>query len=180
MRRETNYERFPVCTVRGRGSESWTGWHSILERLNAIAVPEPCTISFECYPGVFEKALISTLVEGMRPSGMIVTSDLFKSHSEIELMVSTVLGDDPVFGRMNGLEIEDFFDNAKLASAREQVKNWKHGLLVVVGTGASLLSAEPTLLVYADMARWEIQQRQRQKTVGNLGADNLQESSGQK
>jgi hypothetical protein len=116
----------------------------------------------------------------MRPAGLIVTSDLFKSHSEIELMVSSVLGDDPVFGSMNGLEIEDFFDDAKLADAREQVKNWKHGLLVIVGTGASLLSAEPNLLVYADMARWEIQQRQRQKTVGNLGADNLQGSAGQK
>jgi mannose-6-phosphate isomerase class I len=180
MRRETNYERFPICTVSGRESESWEGWHRILQRLNAFAALEQCTISFECYPGVFEKVLISTLVEGMRPSGLIVTSDLFKSHSEIESMVSSVLGDDPVFGSMNGLEIEDFFDDAKLASAREQVKNWKHGLLVVVGTGASLLSAEPTLLVYADMARWEIQQRQRQKTVGNLGADNLQESSGQK
>ena len=30
------------------------------------------------------------------------------------------------------------------------------------------------------MARWEIQQRQRQNLVGNLGADNLQESPGQK
>ena len=180
MRRETNYERFPICAVSQSGSESWAGWHSILERLNAIAVLEPCTISFESYPGVFEKELISTLVEGMRPSGLIVTSDLFKSHSEIELMVASALGDDPVFGSMNGFEIEDFFDNAKLAGAREQVKNWKHGLLVIVGTGASLLSTEPSLLVYADMTRWEIQQRQRQKTVGNLGADNLQESSGPK
>ena len=180
MRRETNYERFPVCRVSGCGSESWEGWPRILERLNAIPVLEPRTISFECYPGVFEEELIGTLVEGMRPSGLIATSDLFKSHSEIELMVSSVLGDDPVFGSMNGLEIQDFFDNAKLAGARERVKNWKRGLLVIVGTGASLLSAKPNLLVYADMARWEIQQRQRQKKVGNLGADNLQESPGQK
>src|ERR1700680_199322 len=114
MRPETNYERFPICAVSGCGSETWEGWHKILERLNAFAAQEQCTISFECYPGVFEKALISTLVEGMRPSCVIVTEDLLKSHSEIELMVSSVLGDDPVFGRMNGLEIEDFFDDAKL------------------------------------------------------------------
>src|SRR5271154_868031 len=178
MRRETNYERFPICTVRG--SESWEGWRRILERLNAFASLEQCTISFECYPGVFEKALVSTLTEGMRPAALIVTSDLFKSHSEIELMVSSVLGDDPVFGRMNGLEVEDFFDSVKLAGARKQVKNWRQGLLVIVGTGASLLSAGPNLLVYADMTRWEIQQRQRRNAVGNLGADNLQESPGQK
>jgi hypothetical protein len=180
MQRETNYEKFPIFTVSPCGSESWEGWPRILERLEAFAAPEQCTISFECYPGVFEKALISTLVEGLRPSGLIATSDLLKSPSEIELLVSGVLGDDPVFGRMNCLEIEDFFDNAKLAGAREQVKTWKHGLLVIVGAGASLLSAEPNLLVYADMARWEIQQRQRRNAVGNLGADNLQESPRQK
>ena len=106
-------------------------------------------ISFECYPGVFEKTLISTLVEGLRPSGLIVTSDLMKSPSEIELLVSGVLGDDPVFGRMNCLKIEDFFDNAKLAGAREQVKNWKHGVRLGVSRaisrveGSGLAEASP-------------------------------------
>ena len=137
-------------------------------------------MSFECYPGVFENTLVSTLAEGVRPSGLIVTSDLLKSPQEIDLLVSGVLGDDPVFGRMNSLEIEDFFDTGKLAMAREQVKNWKRGLLVIVGTGSSLLTADANLLVYADMARWEIQQRQRRNAIGNLGADNLQESPGQK
>src|ERR1700722_10230231 len=180
MLRESNYEKFPIFTVSRCGSGSWEGWPRILERLQAFEAPGQCTISLECYPGVLEKALISTLVEGLRPRDLIVTSDLLKSSSEIELMVSSVLGDDPVFGRMNGLRIEDFFDKAKLASAREQVKNWKHGLLAIVGVGASLLSAQPNLLVYADMARWEIPQRQRRNVVGNLGADNLQESPGQK
>jgi len=36
------------------------------------------------------------------------------------------------------------------------------------------------LLVYADMPRWEIQQRQRRNAVGNLGAENQQESPGLK
>jgi hypothetical protein len=180
MQRKTNYEKSPIFTVSRCGSESWEGWPRILERLKAFAASEQCTISFECYPGVFEKVLIRTLVEGLQPSGLIITSDLLKSPSEIELLVSNVLGDDPVFGQMNSLEIEDFFDGAKLACAREKVKNWNHGLLVTVGTGASLLSAEPNLLVYADMARWEIQQRQRRNAVGNLGADNLEDTPGQK
>ena len=180
MQRKSNYEKFPIFTVSECRSDRWVGWPRILERLAASAASGQCTICFECYPGVFEKALISTLGEGLRPSGLIVASDLLKSPSEIELLVSNVLGDDPVFGQMNSLKIEDFFDHAKLAGAREKVKNWKHGLLVIVGTGASLLSAEPNLLVYADMARWEIQQRQRRNAVGNLGADNLQETPGQK
>jgi mannose-6-phosphate isomerase class I len=180
MRRETNYERFPVFEVSPCKSESWEGWPRIVERLQALSASRPCAIFFECYPGVFEKELIGTLSEGLRPSDLIVTSDLMKSPSEIEPLVSSVLGDDPVFGRMNSLEIEDFFDSGKLTSAREKVRNRKQGLLVIVGTGASLLSEEPDLLVYADLARWEIQQRQRRNEVGNLGADNLQESPGQK
>jgi mannose-6-phosphate isomerase class I len=180
MQRETNYDRFPIFAVSGCESESWEGWSRILERLKAAAAPESCKMSFECYPGVFEAEIISTLAEALRPAGLIVMSDLLKSSSEIEPLVSSVLGDDPVFGRMNSLEVEDFFDTAKLARAREQVKNWGHGLLLIVGTGASLLTIEPSLLVYADMSRWEIQQRQRRNAVGNFGANNLQESPGQK
>jgi hypothetical protein len=180
MQRETNYEKFPICRVSGCESETWEGWPRILERLKAFAGREPLTICFECYPGVFEKALICTLEEALRPSCLIATSDLLKNPSEIELLVSGLLGGDPVFGRMNSVAIADFFDTARLARAREQVKNWKQGLLLIVGTGASLLTAEPNLVVYADMARWEIQQRQRRNAIGNLGADNLEESPGQK
>ena len=180
MQRVANYEKFPSFKVSGCGSESREGWPRILERLKAFAGSEPYTLSFECYPGVFEKTLIDTVAEGLRPAGLIATADLLKSPSEIERLVSGVLGDDPVFGRMNSLEIEDFFDPIRLARAREQAKNWSQGLLVVIGTGASLISTEPNLLVYADMARWEIQQRQRRNAIGNLGADNLQESPAQK
>jgi mannose-6-phosphate isomerase class I len=95
-------------------------------------------------------------------------------------MVGDVLGDDPVFGRMNGIQIEDFFDERKLSDARDLATKWEHGLLLVVGTGATLVAPEPEILIYADMSRWEIQQRQRRNVVGNLGADNLQESPGKK
>jgi hypothetical protein len=180
MVRETNYDSFPVIRLCGYESECWEGWPRILEQLRNFAPLGAGAISFECYPGVFEKTLISALLEGLRPAGLIVTSELFKSPSNIDHLLSDVLGEDPVFGRMNCLEIADFFDSGKLTSARERVKKWNQGLLVIVGTGASFVSAESDLLVYADMARWEIQQRQRRNTIGNLGADNLQESPAQK
>ena len=43
--------------------------------------------------------------------------------------------------------------------------------MLVVGPGAAL-AAEPDLLIYADMARWEIQQRMRRDEVSNLGVYN--------
>ena len=180
MEREMNYDKFPVVRICGYESESWESWPRILKQLRTFAPLGTGTISFECYPGVSEKTLISALFEGLRPAGLIVTSELFKSPSNIEQLLSDVPGEDPVFGRMNSLEIPDLLDTGKLTSARERVEKWKQGLLVIVGTGASLVSAEPDLLVYADMARWEIQQRQRPNAIGNLGADNLQESPAQK
>jgi mannose-6-phosphate isomerase class I len=47
--------------------------------------------------------------------------------------------------------------------------------VVILGTGTALLDPAPDLLVCADMARWEIQQRQRAGTLANLAADNLAE-----
>ena len=44
--------------------------------------------------------------------------------------------------------------------------------MIVYGPGASLLCPEPDLLIYADMARWEIQQRFRKNKVSNLGVSN--------
>ena len=46
------------------------------------------------------------------------------------------------------------------------------GLTVVLGTGAIAIAKHCDVLVYADLARWEIQRRQRQHQVGNLGAQN--------
>ena len=47
--------------------------------------------------------------------------------------------------------------------------------MIVFGPGASLVCPKPSYLVYADMARWEIQMRQRRNEIGNLGTDNLEE-----
>ncbi len=180
MHRASNYDKFPIVRVGGCEYESWEGWLGILERLKAFSSLQRCTICFECYPRVFEQKLAGALLEGLHPGSLIVTSDLLKSPIEIEPIVTGVLGDDPVFGRMSSIEIKDFFDSAKLAGAQEQARSWKQGLLIIIGTGASLVAPEPDLLVYADLARWEIQQRQRRNEIGNLGAENQQESPGLK
>jgi len=134
----------------------------------------------ECYPGTFERTIKKILGEGLHPSAEIFSPDLLKPAAKVDTMLQRVLGDDPVFGRMSAVRLEDFFDEWKLAEARETVRSWKQGLLLIVGTGAALVSPEPELFVYADMARWEIQSRQRQNAIGNLGADNLEESASAK
>src|SRR5205807_10359341 len=79
-------------------------------------------------------------------------------------------------GRMSDVTLENFFDEASLGSARATVEAWQRGLLLVVGVGAALVCPNADILVYADMARWEIQGRQRRNEISNLGADNIDES----
>ncbi len=43
---------------------------------------------------------------------------------------------------------------------------------MIYGTGAAYLYSDPDLLVYAYMARWEIQLRMRQHLVDNIGVRN--------
>jgi hypothetical protein len=76
--------------------------------------------------------------------------------------------------------LEAFFDEGKLGAARETVGCWQQGLLLLVGVGAALVAPQADVLVYADMARWEIQGRQRRNEIANLGAENFEESPGLK
>ena len=180
MRRKSNYDKFPINSVRTSGSDCWENWPGILDRLRGYTDETHSVICIECYPGVLELRLKETLEQGLQPVQIIMTADLLKCSPVIEQMVGDVLGDDPVFGRMNRIQVEDFFEARKLGNARERVRNWKHGLLLIIGTGATLVAPEPDILIYADLARWEIQQRQRRNAIGNLGANNLQESAGLK
>jgi mannose-6-phosphate isomerase class I len=116
------------------------------------------------------------LVEGLRPTEVVYTPDLLKTPNCVDKMLAPLLGDDPVFGRMNDLGLEAFFEETKLNEARQKVASWREGFLLVVGVGAAIVSPEADVLVYADLARWEIQARQRRNEISNLGTDNFEES----
>lgn len=176
MPRKSNYDKYPCVPLGASGSQCWVGWRDITSRLRSGATENRCVLSVECYPGAFERLIRTALEEGLRPSEVIFTPDLLKPASHIDSMLSGVLGDDPVFGRMNDIALQSFFDEEKFNRGREKVAKWKQGLLLVVGVGAALVSPDPQILVYADMARWEIQGRQRRDEVSNLGTDNLHET----
>jgi mannose-6-phosphate isomerase class I len=72
---------------------------------------------------------------------------------------------------MNGVRLEDYFDPARLEAARSSLAPAPEGPVLVLGTGASLIAPRPDVLVYADLPRWEIQNRQRRGETGSLGVD---------
>ena len=91
-------------------------------------------------------------------------------------MLSYNITDDRVFGVMSCHKIEAFFDEKKLAVLRRRVNEAKGGAAVVYGPGAALVT-EGDVLVYADLARWEIQQRYRSGEIGNWCAHNEKEET---
>ncbi len=176
MTRHSNYDKFPSVAVRPTAMECQVGWAAILKRLQeAVSSQNSCTMCVETYPGVLPE-VESALVSGLRPSRVIETRGMFKQPAEVDAMVQPFLGEDPVFGRVNGLTLEDFFDPDLLACSRRMVEQSAPGLTVILGVGAALVCDDPDVLVYADLARWEIQGRQRRGEIGNLGADNSKES----
>jgi mannose-6-phosphate isomerase class I len=73
---------------------------------------------------------------------------------------------------MSPLGLEWFFAPERVASARTRIARVERGIVLVIGTGAAVVAPDADVVVYADLTRWEIQQRQRRHKVGNLGADN--------
>ncbi len=176
----SNYDKFPCVAVRASSAKCQMGWPAIIERLRGAVGAGRSVLCVEVYPGAFVEEIERALSEGLQPACEIRTRTLFKDAREIDGMLAPFLGDDPVFGRMNSLELEDFFSPARLESARTAVQSPGEGWVLVVGTGAALVAREPNLLVYTDMARWEIQSRQRRGEVGNLAAENLPENPSRK
>src|SRR5438067_3408979 len=157
MSRTSNYEKRPCVPIGTSSAQCCVGWREIISRINSASTQSRRVLCVECYPGAFERLIRNALEEGLRPAEIIYTPDLLKPACNIDSILADVLGNDPVFGRMNDIPLQSFFDEAKLSQARDKALGWQKGLLLVIGTGAALVSLEPDVLVYADMARWEIQ-----------------------
>ena len=164
------YDRFPSI-ASGRADECLTGWNAVGEHF-CRRVGSGGVIAIESYPAVNLDEIPDALRQFFPGARFVCTENFLRPPTEINEMVGPVLGDDPVFGQMNSIEIADFFDPQKLAEAKRSCAAAPGELVIIIGTGASLICPEPSVLVYADLARWEIQMRQRRNEVGNLGADN--------
>jgi hypothetical protein len=169
-----NYDKFPAIPFQGAADSAWQSWQQLAEVLQGRISNGARIIAVECYPGVFVEPLKTFLRENLRPALLIDVGECFRSPDEILRMTAHDLTDDRVFGRMNGWTIEDFFDGERLAAAQRRVYS-ESGLVLIVGTGAEALCAAADLLVYADLPQREIQTRQRNNEIGNLGLDNLAE-----
>ncbi|HET6175570.1 MAG TPA: class I mannose-6-phosphate isomerase [Candidatus Sulfotelmatobacter sp.] len=174
-RRSSNYDKFPSTRVPVGRESVWQGWREIIARIGAEISRGARKLSVETYPGVFENEVLEAFVETLHPAHIFRTNDCWKTPAEIDAIVGGDLGDDPVFGRMSQLTIEDFADSQRTARLRDAWKS-AEGVTLTLGTGTELVAPEPDVLILADLARWEIQRRQRANQIGNFPAGDIRES----
>ncbi len=164
-----NYDKAPFVNVPGHACD--IGWDAIAARLTGAVV------AIECYPGVHETEVLNELRQRLKPAVVVHTREAMLPPAEIDKLVEPFLGDnDPVFGYLTDLNLEQFFDAGKLAELRKRIR----GSALIVGVGATLVEPQPDVLVYADLARWEAQLRFRRNETGNLGVDNQTLAAGLK
>ena len=140
--------------------------------------PTARRIAVECYPGVALEPLLRNLVAALSPQLVLESADAMLSPNEIEAKFASMLGNDPVFAYMEPHELEEFFDPDLVNETRRKA-SVPTGTIVAIGTGATVVLPDHDLLIYVDVARWEIQQRQRRGLIPNLGLDNAGAPAGQ-
>ncbi len=174
MRGATTYDKQPTIRISEDGSACVSGWPAIAARVaEQLSSGERRVVAVESYPGT----LMEELAAGLDGIGKILLAEsALKSADELEQMLAPSLGTDPVFGRMADWELGSFFDGTKTRELRDQLAN-AQGVALIVGTGAAYVAEHWDLLLYCDVTRWEIQQRQRAHQIGNLGAHNAAASA---
>lgn len=181
--RPSRYDKFPVVAVPGGAGTCVTGWEDIARRLIQSAARTRAlrtVLTVECYPGVDEERILGELRQRLSPSLVVHAREALLPPLEIEALVAPFLGgSDPVFGVLSDLALPQFFDTQKLEALRRKVDSAASGVILVVGCGASAITAGD-LLVYADLARWEIQKRFRRGETGNLATENRDAAVGLK
>jgi mannose-6-phosphate isomerase class I len=170
----SNYDKYPVVRVSDSQEGCEAGWDAVGRRLRANMRSGRFVVCVECYPGCFEKEIEKHLVSTLKPEMVLHAGECYLAESAIEALCSHDLGDDPVFAFMGKYELSEFLDEREVAKQRSRLRQ-ASGLVLVIGTGATLLAEQWDLLVYCDMARWEIQRRQRAGEVTNLGLQNCEE-----
>jgi mannose-6-phosphate isomerase class I len=170
--RNSNYDKFPSVAVPDAHASAVEGWPAIAEAIRRASGGSGVVV-IDCYSGVDARQVARELSARLEAACVVISDELMLSPPTVDQLVEPFVGgSDPVFGWLSGLELAAFFDPSKLATARDRIAAAGGQLVLVIGTGASIVHDRPSILVYADLPRWEGQLRMRRGEVANLGAAN--------
>lgn len=175
----SNYNKSPGVKINGKDTGCFAGWDNIAIQLNNEISKNPITrkiIVVECYQGIDDDEVLGSLAKGLSPDTTFLASQAMLPEEEIRRITFPDVTNDRIFGYITRLNMENFYDPAKLDTLRTKILAIENGTVLIYGTGAVILFPEPDLLIYADMARWEIQHRMRLHEVCNLGISNCEDT----
>jgi mannose-6-phosphate isomerase class I len=168
------FQKKPIVEIK-TNSKIYTGWEEILSQLLSFSKrinKDRKIIIIEFYQGVFEAEIVNEISKRIKPELLITTASLYFNQDKIEKILQPYVTIDRIFGYMTKLDIDAFFDPEKVNRARLNISSLHEGTVLILGIGASCVSPDYDVLVYADMARWEIQHRMRNHEVSNIGVNN--------
>lgn len=162
------YDKAPVIDLPP-GHDVWSGraaWERIASELAGRH-----TMAVDTYPGS-DLAGLRRELAAVAPDAVLIDVEEAAAlpNTVIEEHIAANLTDDRVFGVLGHQVLDDFYDPARLAEVAERVRA-AEGAVVVYGWGATLVPTQFDTVVLADLARWEIQRRQR-AGAPNWRADN--------
>lgn len=151
------YDPFPKTRIKGYDDAVVHGWDAIVEDLDQSGAQ---TLVFDAYPGVFDEEVKKEL-KRIPHDVWIDALDMFKDGETIKEQLKYNITDDRIFGRMYYGEIDNFIVPEKLEELRDAAQEAaaQGKRVLVYGYGAGLIASG--MLVYLDMARWEITLRYR-------------------
>ncbi|WP_300704458.1 class I mannose-6-phosphate isomerase [Bacteroides sp.] len=178
MKYIANYEKHPFVQISDCSDACTRGWTAITGRIKEHLNQTDRTlkvVAVECYQGVFEEEMREAFTYEFNDAVVIHTTSTMLAEQQIDDFFHPDITDDEVFGYMTRHTIDCFFDVDKVNTVRRQIAEKKSGIVIIYGVGAGYICENPDLLVYADMARWEIQTRFRRNEVSNIGISNKNE-----
>ncbi len=164
----STYKKKPAIELNGFIAQGWNNIISVLEQQKT----SKRIVVIDCYTGIHLDELRFQFSQ-LNPDLFIDMKDLMISTSEVESLTKRFMTDDVLFGYMSNVSLSEYLDAEKLGAARQAIDATK-GNILIFGHGAHLVTPGD-ILIYADMPRWEIQQRMRRQEAGGLGIDNSKE-----
>lgn len=181
--KSSNYDKYPVVRVpEPYAGGCVAGWEAITATLksrlaglgNPVAAGRRILV-VECYQGVDDEEVAGALRRAFPEALFLPSAEAMRDEAFLDALLADDITDDEIFGYMTRLQIDCYFDPEKVAAFRGRLAGADEKLAIVYGTGAAYLQPACDLLVYADMARWEIQLRFRRGAASNVGVNNRHE-----
>lgn len=154
------YDRAPAIELSAK-HHIWADDEVWAELRRAMETGGRATVAIDTYPGV-ALAELGEVLEAEFPGTVLhnLEAKAALPDDELDELIAQNLTDDRVFGIMSHHVLSAFYQPDRLRDLADEIEASAQNS-IVYGWGATLVPVDFTTVVLADLARWEIQQRQR-------------------